>query len=97
MAVRYKRQYSLIIQDLVEALKHLEGYYRLIGFDDKGWNRLDEEQQYECLKTMSHDIIYGLGGEPIMQVGRGTISYDEEQAQIRISDGQKCVHVIMLD
>ncbi|MFY9176098.1 MAG: hypothetical protein WBI74_02935 [Caldicoprobacterales bacterium] len=97
MAVRYKRQYSLIIQDLVEALKHLEGYYRLIGFDDKGWNRLDEEQQYECLKTMSHDIIYGLGTEPIIEVGNGKVQYESQLAQIRVFDGDNCVHVVRLN
>ena len=49
---------------MVEAIKQLDGYYRLIGLDDIGWAQLDEDEQNECLKTMSHDIIYGLGKEP---------------------------------
>lgn len=97
MAVKYKRQYSLIIEDLVEAIKHLEGYYRLIGLDDSGWDKLDEKEQNECLKTMSHDIIYGLGKEPIIYVGNGKVQYESQLAQIRVFDGNNCVYVVRLN
>ena len=97
MAVKYKREYSLIIQELVDALKHLDGYYKLIGIDDNDWIKLDDEVQGECLKTMSHDIIYGLGKEPAIPVGNGMVQYEPQLAQIRIFDGENCVHVVRLN
>lgn len=97
MAVKYKRKYSLIIEDMVEAIKQLDGYYRLIGLDDIGWAQLDEDEQNECLKTMSHDIIYGLGKEPIIYVGNGKVQYESQLAQIRVFDGNNCVHVVKLN
>lgn len=96
MGVKYKKDYDHIIGELMDALKFVERFYTFFYMDDLDWKKLGKDEQEDCLRTMSHDIIYGLGGEPIMQVGRGTISYDEEQGQIRVSDGQKCVHVIML-
>lgn len=80
----------------MDAIKHLDRYYEFLGMDHGDWNGLDTGEQSECLKTMSHDIIYGLGGEPVIQVGQGTVHYEPGQAQIRVFDGEKCVHVIRL-
>lgn len=96
MAVKYKREYTLIIGEMVNALKHLEDYYEFIELEGKDWYELDEKVRDECLKTMSHDIIYGLGTEPTIQVGQGYVKYEPELAQIRVFDGEKCVHVVML-
>ena len=48
-------------------------------------------------KTMSHDIIYGLGTEPIIEVGNGKVQYESQLAQIRVFDGDNCVHVVRLN
>ncbi len=97
MAVKYKRQYSHIIDELVDALKSLEGYYSFIGMEEKDWFDLDQQDQDECLKTMSHDIIYGLGTEPMIHVGKGSIRYEPELAQIRVFDGDKCIYIVRLN
>ncbi len=97
MAVKYKREYALIIEEMVDALKHLEGYYEFLGMDHRDWDMLGVEVQGECLKTMSHDIIYGLGGEPVIQVGQGSVHYEPCQWQIRIFDGDRCVYIIRLN
>lgn len=96
MAVRYRREYDLIIGEMVDALKHLEGYFEFLGLGSKEWDALGVEIQDECLKTMSHDIIYGLGTEPVIYVGRGSIKYEPDLAQIRIFDGDSAVYVVRL-
>lgn len=96
MGVKYTKEYNHIIDELMNAVKYVERFYTFFGMDDLDWKKLSKEEQEECLRTMSHDIIYGLGGDPNMEVGRGSISYEEEQWQIRVSDGQKCIHVIRL-
>ena len=58
MAVRYRREYDLIIGEMVDALKHLEGYFEFLGREQE-WDALGVEIQDECLKTVSHDIICG--------------------------------------
>ncbi|HZJ58196.1 MAG TPA: hypothetical protein VFD89_08170 [Clostridia bacterium] len=97
MAVRYKREYSLIIGEMVNALKQLDGYFEFLGIGSREWHNLGEEVQGECLKTMSHDIIYGLGTEPVIYVGQGSIKYEPGLAQIRVFDGDKAVYVVRLN
>jgi hypothetical protein len=97
MAVRYRREYDLIIGEMVDALKHLEGYFEFLGLGSKEWDALGVEIQDECLKTMSHDIIYGLGTEPVIYVGRGSIKYEPDLAEIRIFDGDRAVYVVRLN
>ena len=38
MAVRYRREYDLIIGEMVDALKHLEGYFEFLGLGSKEWD-----------------------------------------------------------
>jgi len=97
VAVKYKREYNLIIKDMVNALEHLEGHYKLLGLDDEDWEKLNKEERNEYLKTMSHDIIYGLGGRPVIEIAQGAVCYEPNLAQIRVYDGDKCVYIVWLN
>lgn len=96
MAVRYKREYSHIIDDMAEALKRIEDNYTFLNMKEDQWKGLEDKVRGECLKTMSHDIIYGLGTQAQIYVGQGLVKYEPDLEQIRIFDGVKAVYVVRL-
>lgn len=97
MAVRYKREYEDIIGDMVSGLKELDQAYIFLEIGREAWDKLGSDLQDECYKTMSHDIIYSLGFDSSLDVGKGSAEYDSDLAIIKIYDGDNCIHVINLN
>ena len=59
MAVRYKREYDLIIGEMVDALKHLEGYFEFLGLGARNGTLLVSKFRTNALRpcpmTLSTD------------------------------------------
>jgi len=96
MGVRFAREYNAIITDLTMALREIDGFYELFEMKPEEWNQLGEQEQVECAKTFADDVFYGLGNEPTLQVGQGTVSYDRNKHVITVSDGAKCINIVYL-
>jgi hypothetical protein len=96
MGVRFGREYNDIIKDLTTAIREVERFYEFFDMDDDAWNRLNEEEQAECVRTLADDVFYGLGTEPTMDIGQGIVHYDISKHVITVNDGDKCVSIVYL-
>ncbi|MFU0799716.1 MAG: Imm40 domain-containing protein [Xylanivirga thermophila] len=96
MGVRYGREYSDIVRDLMEAINLIDGFYGAFEMSDEDWNSLDAYEQKECLRTLSDDVFYGLGNEPVLNIGQGMLKYDKDNHVIKLFNGEKCVYIVTL-
>jgi hypothetical protein len=96
MGVKYGRAYNDIIRELTEAIGKLDEIYTSFEMTQEEWQAMDGGEQMDCLRTMSDDIFYGLGTEPVLPLGRGRISHDPEKHILKISDGDKLVSLVYL-
>ena len=92
----FRRPYDLIIIDLMEAVQKIENFYEFIEMAREDWNALGGDEQKDCIRAISNDVFYGLGGQPVLRMGAGTVSYDREKGYIKIFDGEKCTQIISL-
>jgi len=97
MDIVFQRRYELIIRDLMEAVQKVENFYEFFEMDQGDWNALGKEEQNDCIRAMSNDVLYGLGGQPVLQMGAGMVVYDREKGYIKVFDGEKCTHIISLN
>ena len=77
MGVKYGREYSDIVQDLMSGLYKIDGFFSILGMDEDGWNAIDKTTQLMCLQTLADDVIFALGNSPKFNIGEGYIKYDE--------------------
>lgn len=96
MGVKFNREYSDIINDIVMAMSTMEDCHEVLEMESSEWNLLPQEERSEYLKTLADDIFYGLGTEPILEFGNGTFKYEPNIHAIKISSGNQVVHVIHL-
>ena len=89
MGVKYGREYSDIIKELVKALESIEDINDLFGMSTKDWQALAAEEKQECIHTLSDDLIYALGMEPTAAVGSGYVEYDDRHHVLKVFDGSK--------
>lgn len=97
MGIAFKREYDLIIRDLMEAVQKIENFYEFFEMSQESWEALRKEEQIDCIRAMSNDVFYGLGGQPVLPIGSGMATYDREKGYIKIFDGEKCTQVIQLN
>ena len=89
MGVRYNREYSHIVEDLLKALESIEGLHEFLSMEQAQWNDLTHEDRLECIRTLSDDIVYSLGNEPSVDIGNGHIEYDKKRHVLKVIDGPK--------
>lgn len=96
MGVKYARDFKDIINDLSIAIADLQGFYQFFGMEDNEWNELDKEEQDACVRTLCDDIFYVLGENSEINVGNGTVKYDEKHHNIAIFNGKQMIQLISL-
>jgi hypothetical protein len=96
MGVKYGREYSDIINELVGALKSLEGINDFFGMSSNEWQALAAEEKQECIRTLSDDLFYALGTEPTASVGSGYVEHDERHHVLKVFDGSKITIVSLI-
>lgn len=96
MGIKHYREYEEIIQDLMSAIYKIEDFYDFLGMKSKVWESMGKQEQLECLKTLADDIFFGLDAELSMDIGQGSISYDEGNICIKVFNEEKCVGIVSL-
>lgn len=96
MGVKYGREYSDIVQDLMSGLHKIEDFYSVLGMDEDSWNTLDKPAQLLCLQTLADDVIFALGNSPKFNIGEGNIKYDEINHLLIINNKGEDVQSIRL-
>ncbi|MBP1994848.1 hypothetical protein [Paenibacillus eucommiae] len=96
MGVKHAREYAVIIDDMVRGIGQVNNVYEFFDMTEGEWLELELPEQEECLKTLADDIFYGLGSEPVMNVGDGVIRHDGDNHVIRVHDGDNLISVIYL-
>lgn len=89
MGVKYGREYDHIIQEMVEALENIEGLNEFFDMSIEDWNALDRGSRQECLHTVSDDLVFALGYDSTVSVGKGYVEYDNKRHLFKIFDGAK--------
>lgn len=97
MGIAFEREYNLIIRDLMDAIQKVDKFYEFFEMDQKDWDALGKEEQNDCIRAMSNDVLYGLGGQPVLQMGAGMVTYDREKGYIKVFDGENCTQIIQLN
>lgn len=97
MGVRHAREYSEILQELTTAIALIEDCYLFFEMELAEWEILSVKEQREVLEALADDVFYGLGEEPEIEVGSGTVVYLAPQHLIEIvarGERQAVVHLI---
>jgi hypothetical protein len=96
VGVKFGREYTDIVADLVQALGKVNGVCDFFEMTQEEWAELNAEQQQECLKTLADDLFYGLGSESSLEIGEGVIQHDASNHILKVHDGDNLVSVIYL-
>lgn len=76
VGVKFAREYEDIMADLTAALEELPGSYTLLDMEEQEWAELALDEQRECMRTLADDVFYGLGSDPVLEVGEGALNHD---------------------
>ncbi|WP_442602162.1 hypothetical protein [Paenibacillus sp. KN14-4R] len=96
MGVKFGREYNDIQQELIAAISTIEDVHAFFEMEAGDWTALCEEEQLECIGTLTDDLFYALGSEPVCQVGSGTVRYDHERHVIIVRSTSGLATVISL-
>ena len=87
MGVKFGREYEDIVKDLTAAIAQISDCYTFFEMTEAEWNELDEQEQLECIETLSDDIFFALGKNAKIQVGSGTLIYNPQRHVITVGHG----------
>jgi hypothetical protein len=96
MGVKYGREYSDIIKELVKALENIEGLNDFFSMNSEEWQALAAEEKQDCIHTLADDVIYALGQDPSATVGSGYVEYDDRHHILKVFDGSKITIVSLI-
>jgi hypothetical protein len=96
MGVKYGKPYEEIVAELSEAIGGAEGCHLLFEMSRGEWLELAVEEREDCLRTMADDIFYGLGTEPVLPLGGGTIVYDKMNHVIKVIYDEQVTRLVRL-
>lgn len=97
MGVKFAREYEDIHRELAEAVAGIDEVYAFFEMSSADWQGLEEEEQQECIRTLTDDIFYALGSDAQVEIGQGTIRYDASRHLIKVSSQgglTKLIHLI---
>lgn len=96
MGIKYAREYKKIIDELTSAIQQIDGFYEFFEMSKEDWNLMDNSEKKECAKTLADDIFYGLGEEPILEVGQGSITYHKDISVIEVFNKNTAIVTVSL-
>ncbi|MFC0213721.1 hypothetical protein ACFFK0_14850 [Paenibacillus chartarius] len=97
MGVKFGREYGDIINDFTQALGSIDDLYTCFEMTKDDWNDLSGEEQEECVRTLADDLFYGLGSQPSLHVGGGTVTHDAQRHILKVHtkpDITSIVHLV---
>lgn len=75
MGIKFAREYKDIIQELSTEILSIDNFYSFFEMDKTDWEQLSKDEQLDCTKTLADDIFFGLGEDPEIHIGNGSIKY----------------------
>ncbi|RXZ79972.1 hypothetical protein EBB07_20660 [Paenibacillaceae bacterium] len=96
MGVRHGREYRDILKDLTEAVGAIGSSYSFFEMSEEEWGELGVEERSEVMEALADDVFYGLGVEPVIQVGQGTVTYHQKFHIIEVAVDGKEVRIVRL-
>ncbi|WP_169090202.1 hypothetical protein [Paenibacillus sp. PL91] len=96
MGVRHAREYADILKDLTTAVAEIEGSYTFFEMEPAEWAVLPTEDRLEVMEALADDVFFGLGEDPVIEVGSGVITYNSKHHIIEVSHDDKVTQIIRL-
>ncbi|MCR8642602.1 hypothetical protein NV379_07990 [Paenibacillus sp. N1-5-1-14] len=96
MGVKFGREYSDIQKELTAAISKITDVHVFLEMEAADWDLLAEDEQLECIGTLTDDLFYALGTEPVCHVGSGSVRYDHERHVIIVRSSGGLATVISL-
>ncbi|GIO39907.1 hypothetical protein J41TS12_47680 [Paenibacillus antibioticophila] len=96
MGVKHGRDYEYILKDLTEAIGRIQDCYLFFEMEVSEWEQLDQEAKAEVQEALAEDLFYGLGSEPVIEVGSAVVIHDPEGHRINFLIGEEELTSVML-
>lgn len=96
MGVKYAKEYTVIIDDLTDAMQEAEDCHEVFGMETADWEALNPEERRDCIRTLADDVFYGLGADPVMELGSCVVTYDRNNHVIRLAHPTNVVRIVHL-
>ena len=96
MGIKYIREYEQINDDLTKAILKIDDFYPLFEMNAEDWDEVSEKDKYYYTKTLADDIFYALGSENTLDIGNGSIIYDQNLQKITLYNGGTLICSIKL-
>ena len=96
MSLKFSREYKRIIDELASALLVIEDIYSFLNMEKNIWEKFQDEERKELIKTLADDIFYGLGQEPLMEIGEDKVQYSKEKSEIYIISKYNIIKTVKL-
>ncbi|ANS76325.1 hypothetical protein AWM70_18555 [Paenibacillus yonginensis] len=89
MGVKHGRDYALILADLTEAMAAVPDSYIFFEMDPEDWEHLPEADRSEVWEALAEDLFYGLGEQPVINVGSAVVMHDSAVHRINVLIGEE--------
>ncbi|MGO4549021.1 hypothetical protein AB4Z29_29955 [Paenibacillus sp. 2TAB23] len=96
MGVRHAREYADILKDLTAAVAEIESSFTFFEMEADEWAALPVEDRHEVMEALADDVFFGLGENPVIEVGTGVITYNNKHHVIEVSQDDKVTQIIRL-
>lgn len=96
MGVRHGREYVDILKELTEAVSMISGSYTFFEMEEGEWEALSEEDRHQVMEALADDVFFGLGEDPVIKVGDGSVAYHSKHHVIEVSQGDNVTRMIRL-
>ncbi|WP_373312844.1 hypothetical protein [Paenibacillus glycanilyticus] len=84
------------MKELTEAVSEVEGSYTFFEMEEEEWAALGADDRHEVMEALADDVFFGLGEQPVIEVGRGAITYHPKHHVIEVSHGDNVTRMIRL-
>ncbi|GKU76989.1 hypothetical protein [Paenibacillus sp. L3-i20] len=96
MGVRHAREYADILKELTSAVGEIEGSFTFFEMEQEEWDVLPPEDRHEVMEALADDVFFGLGEDPVIEVGQGVVTYNSKHHVIEVSQGDNVIQIIRL-
>lgn len=96
MGVRHAREYADILKELTEAVSEIEGSYTFFEMEPEEWEALPAADRHEVMEALADDVFFGLGENPVIEVGAGVIAYNGKHHIIEVSQNDQVTTIVRL-
>lgn len=64
--------------------------------EQEEWDVLPPEDRHEVMEALADDVFFGLGEDPVIEVGQGVVTYNSKHHVIEVSQGDNVIQIIRL-